>query len=172
MQFLVPESIETKRLNLRLFTEQDWQQIHAYFSDQEATRYTFGRPLTEGESWRALASMMGHWQLRGYGPYAIEHKASGKVTGIAGFWYPKDWPEAEIKWALSPRYWGKGYASEAARSLQKTALACFPDKSLISFIHAKNQASINLALAVNAVFEKQVKFRGDNWHIYRHPGQL
>ena len=172
MAFLVPEQIETDRLILRQFVENDWQNIHAYFSDEQATKHTFGRALTEAESWRALASMIGHWYLRGYGPYAVEHKASNSVIGIAGFWYPKDWPEPEIKWALSRQYWGKAYASEAARSVQKTALKYFPDKPLISFIHSDNAPSIKLALAVNAVFEKQMLFRGDNWHIYRHPEEI
>lgn len=172
MSFLVPEVIETKRLHLRQFIIEDWQDIHAYYSDTEATKFTFGQPLTEGESWRAMASMVGHWYLRGYGPYAIEDKTSQKVIGTAGFWYPNEWPEPEIKWALSRQYWGNGYASEAARSVQKAALECFPNKPLISFIHSDNTASIELALAINAVFEKQIEFRGGNWHIYRHPSEI
>jgi len=169
MKIFVPKRIETERLSLRQFTENDWKDVHEYFSDKQATKFTFGRPLSKGESWRAMASMMGHWQLRGYGPYAIENKNSQKVIGIAGFWYPNDWPEAEIKWALSREFWGKGFASEAARSVQKAAIECFPETALISFIHADNAASIKLALAINAVFEKQVEFRGSDWRIYRHP---
>ena len=91
--------------------------------------------------------------------------------GTAGFWYPNDWPELEIKWALSREYWGKGYASEATRAVQKVARKVFTDKPLISFINSENMASIRLALAVGAVLEKQVEFRGRNWHIYRHPGE-
>ncbi len=172
MAFLVPENIETERLILRQFVENDWQDIHAYFSDEQATQHTFGRALTEGESWRTLASMIGHWHLRGYGPYAMEHKASNNVIGIAGFWYPIDWPEPEIKWALSRQYWGKAYASEATRSVQEVSLRCFPEKPLISFIHSDNAPSIRLALAVKAVYEKQLPFRGSNWHIYRHPEKI
>ncbi len=172
MSFLVPEKIETSRLYLRQFRDEDWKDMHAYYSDEEATKFTIGRSLTEGESWRAMASIIGHWQLRGYGPYAIEEKISNKVIGTVGFWYPNDWPEIEIKWALARQYWGQGFASEAARGVQKTALECFPEKSLISFIHSGNRASIQLALAISAVFEQQVEFRGDTWHIYRHPNNF
>jgi len=172
VDIIVPESIETERLRLRQLIDSDWTDIHEYYSNKEATKFTVGRPLSEGESWRTMASMVGHWQLRGYGPYAIEDKTSHKVIGIAGFWYPNDWPELEIKWALSRQYWGKGYASEAARSIQKAALKYFPEKPLISFIHSENTASIKLALTINAVFEKQVAFRGGQWHIYRHPDKI
>ena len=67
----VPRSIGTERLTLRPFGPDDWRAMHEHYSDIECTRFTFGRALTEGESWRAVASMVGHWQLRGDGPYAV-----------------------------------------------------------------------------------------------------
>ncbi len=172
MNFLVPETIETERLLLRQFEEQDWKDLHHYYSSVQATRFTVGRAFTEGETWRTLSGMVGHWHLRGYGPYAVEDKASGIVLGTVGFWYPYDWPSPEIKWALAPAYWGKGYASEAVRMVQKTASLHIPDISLISLIHLDNSASIRLALAVGARFEKEIQFRGASWHIYRHPDEI
>lgn len=171
MNSRVPELLETSRLILRQFKENDWQDLHRYYSSETATQFTVGRAFSEGETWRTLCSMVGHWQLRGYGPYAIEHKETGQVLGTAGFWYPNDWPEPEIKWALAPEYWGQGYASEAARAVQQAGRECMPDVRLISFVHSENQASIQLAKAVGAVFEKKVNFRGGLWHIYRHPSQ-
>jgi hypothetical protein len=52
--------------------------------------------LTEGETWRAMAGLIGHWQLRRYGLYALENKTDHKVLGFAGLDYPNDWPEREI----------------------------------------------------------------------------
>lgn len=168
-RFLVPERLETGRLVLRMFGEADWPAYHAYCSDAESTRYTFRRALSESESWYALANMLGHWQLRGYGPYALEEKSSGNVLGTAGLWYPKEWPEAEIKWALVRCYRGKGFAGEAARAVQAMARQHVPHLSPISLIHPENAASVKLALAVGARFEKEVPFRGALWHVYRHP---
>lgn len=169
MNFSVPETLETQRLILRQFRDEDWRDLHAYYSSPEATHFTVGRAFTEGETWRTMCSMVGHWQIRGYGPYALEEKATGQVIGTAGFWYPNDWPEPEIKWALAPQHWGKGFASEAARVVQAAAQAYIPDISLISFIHSDNQASIQLAQAIGATFEKEMNFRGGLWHLYRHP---
>lgn len=165
----IPRRIETPRLVLREFTHQDWPALHAHYADPECTRFTFRRVLSEGESWRAMASMVGHWQLRGYGPYAIEEKSTGEVLGTAGLWYPNDWPEPEIKWALSRKHWGKGFASEAVRGVQAMALRHAPGLRLISFIHSENTASVRLALAVGAPLEKTVEFRGGLWNIHRHP---
>lgn len=166
---LVPLEYESERLRLRQFGADDWRDLHAYYSDERATAFTFGRALSEGETWRAMASMLGHWQLHGYGPYAVVDKASDAVMGTVGFWYPVDWPEPEIKWALAPAYWGKGFASEGARAVQRIASEHLPDISLISLIAAENNNSIALAQAVGARFERTLDFRGGQWSVYRHP---
>jgi RimJ/RimL family protein N-acetyltransferase len=166
----LPIRLESPRLILRPFEHADWPALHAHYADPACTRFTFGRSLSEGESWRAMASMAGHWALRGYGPYALQDKASGAVIGAAGLWYPNDWPEPEIKWALSRAYWGQGYASEAVRAVQAMALAAAPEQPLISFINADNAASIRLAQAVGAHLEEAREFRGGPWQLFRHPG--
>ncbi len=99
---------------------------------------------------------------------AVEVKSSGKVAGIVGLWYPVEWPEPEITWHLSRGYLGKGYAREAARAVLKMAAEYIPEISLISIIHTENIDSIKLAAALNAKFERTVKFRGCNWYVYRH----
>lgn len=169
MTYSMPQKIETNRLILRMFRDEDWRDLYELYSDEEVTRFTIGRVLTEGDTWRTMASMIGHWQIRGYGPYAAEEKSSGKVIGPIGLWYPNDWPSPEIKYALARRFWGKGYASEAAQAVQKVAAEYLSDISLISFIHSDNAASIKLARAINATFEKEVDFRGGRWLIFRHP---
>ena len=169
MTLLVPQTLQTDRLILRQFRNQDWQDLHDYYSDRDATRFTFGRPLSEGDTWRIMCGMIGHWQVRGYGPYAVEEKNSGRVLGTVGFWYPIDWPEAEIKWALAAHAWGRGFASEAARAVQKAGSQYLPDTHLISLIHPQNSRSVNLALALGATYEKEVPSEDTTLHLYRHP---
>ncbi len=169
MSYRVPVETETERLILRPFQESDLQDLHLYFSDPIATKYTVAKPYSLLETWRVLCLMLGHWQAKGYGPYAMFDKKSKRVLGIAGFWFPYDWPEAEIKWALTRTFWGQGYATEAVKEIQRIAIEYMPDMSLISFIHSENKRSIDLALRVGSKFEKETTFRNGLWHIYRHP---
>jgi RimJ/RimL family protein N-acetyltransferase len=168
-RFRIPERLETERLVLRMFVEDDWRALHEYYSDAECMRYTFRRPQTEAGTWRAIAGMAGQWLLRGYGPYAVEDRSTKAVLGTVGLWYPLEWPEPEIKWALARRHWGRGYASEAARAVQRMAREHVPDLSPISLIDSGNAASIKLALAVGATLERELEFAGSPFHIYRHP---
>lgn len=168
MNFEIPQRIETERLVLRMFREDDWRGMHEHYSNAECTRFTLGRALSEGESWRMTSTLAGHWLLRGYGPYALEEKATGEMVGTAGLWYPTDFPEREIKWAVNPRHWRKGYASEAARAVLRMARETYPDDPPISFIHRDNEASIRVALSVGAVLESEMDFRGARFAVYRH----
>lgn len=168
MKYLIPESLETERLNLRMFRETDWKDLHEYYGDPECTKYTIGRPLKEHESWQKLAALLGHWMLRNYGSYAMELKTTGKVIGIVGLDYPIDWPEPEIQWGLSRPFWKKGYAREAVMAVKKMTAEFLPDLPLISLVYPDNSNSINLAKAVGARFEREYLFRGDNCLIFRH----
>ena len=113
--------------------------------------------------------MIGHWQLRGYGPYAIEIKESGKVAGPVGMWFPQEWPEPEIKWGLARAYWGNGFAREAALAVREMAAEYFPDLKLISIIDPENEGSIKVALSIGATLERTTRLRDmDGLHLYRH----
>jgi RimJ/RimL family protein N-acetyltransferase len=168
MSYLIPEHLETERLSLRMFKETDWQDLYEYFSDPECTRYTTRRPLNEHESRQKLTGLIEHWDVKGYGSYAMQEKSLGTVIGVVGLDYPSDWPEPEIQWGLARKYWGLGYASESVRVIKHMTKQFLPDLPLISLIHPENIHSINLAKAVGAVFEKKYFFRDDTWDIFRH----
>lgn len=168
MQFTIPEKIESERLILRTFRHEDWKDLYLYYSDEDNMRYTIGRTLNESETWRTMAGMVGHWTLRGFGPYALEEKKSGKVIGVTGLWYPNDWPEPEIKWGLVKTFHRQGFASEAARRVKLMIKESMPGTVPISLIASKNEASIQLALALGCYTEKNIVFRGTECTIYRH----
>ena len=92
----------------------------------------------------------------------------GTLIGAVGLWYPVDFPEREIKWAIHPAWWGRGYASEAARAVQQMAQTAYPERPPISFIDRDNAASIRVALAVGASFERETDFRGRRFQVFRH----
>ena len=162
----IPTLLETSRLVLRQFEERDWDDLHRMFEDEECVRYTIKTPLTHWQTWRMLAGYVGHWSMRGYGPYAVVEKSSGKMMGPVGLWYPGDWPEPEIKWSLSREYWGKGYASEAALAVKTMAFRTLKRDRLISLILPENEASKRLAKRLGGIYEKTIPFRDGLAEIY------
>ena len=109
------KTIETERLLLRMFRDEDLDDYAVVCADDDVMRYLGdGRALERWEAWRQMAMIIGHWQLRGYGPWAVEERSTGKVIGRIGFFNPEGWPGFELGWVLGKAYWGRGYATEGA----------------------------------------------------------
>ena len=108
-----PVELETDRLKLRMWRESDLDAYAAMSADPMVMRYLgAGAVMTRAEAWRSMAFFIGHWQMRGYGHWAVEEKATGRMIGRIGFLNPEGWPGFEIGWTLARDAWGKGYATE------------------------------------------------------------
>ena len=113
-------SLETERLLLRPFRENDWQAVSEYASDPEVVRYFRWGPLTDEKDVKEFVQgkinpkqteLKSHW-------FAIVLKAHDKLIGeclIIDF-SPKD-RNAFIAYSLNRKYWGQGYTTEAANAV-------------------------------------------------------
>jgi RimJ/RimL family protein N-acetyltransferase len=142
---IVPKELTTERLKLRQLCEADLDAYAAIVADPEVMRYIGdGKPLERHDAWRNIAAISGHWALRGYGLWALEEKATGKLLGRAGLLFPEGWPMIEVGWALGREHWGKGYAIEAARAALQAAFDGGAPE-VCSLILAENARSIRVA---------------------------
>lgn len=139
--------LETDRLKLRMWRESDLDDYAALTADPLVMRYLQpGKPpFTRADAWRSIAFFMGHWQLRGYGHWAVEEKATGRMIGRIGFLNPEGWPGFEIGWTLARHAWGKGYATEGGRRALDHAFTALDQRHVISLIHPDNTASMKVA---------------------------
>lgn len=138
--------IETERLILRkIDPERDFENWARTMADERTVRYTEGRVLDRPRAWRHMAALIGHWEIRGYGFFSVEEKASGEWVGRVGPWYPEGWPEPEIGWTIAPEHWGKGYATEAARAALDYVFNTLKWPRVIHVILQGNERSIAVA---------------------------
>lgn len=105
--------LTTDRLVLRGPTSEDFPVYEAFFADAHASA-AYGGPLNTSDAWRVLATDLGHWELRGYGRWAVSLKSSGKMIGGCGLWWPHGYPRSELTWWIIPDARKKGYAREAS----------------------------------------------------------
>ncbi|HEV2549802.1 MAG TPA: GNAT family N-acetyltransferase [Stellaceae bacterium] len=109
---------------------------------------------------RAIAGMLGHWALRGYGFFALEEKASGAFIGWSGLLNPEGSPGIEIAWGIAPDRWRQGFATEAATAVVHYAADTLHLTRLISLIHPENVASIRVAEKIGERFVGTIEFQG------------
>lgn len=139
--------LETKRLTLREWRASDFDTLAEFYSDADVMKF-LGGVMERNDAWRALCSLLGHWQLRGYGVWAVERKSDGALMGRVGMINPEGWPALEIGWTLGKPYWGQGYASEAAEAAVRYAFLTQPVDRLISCIDPDNTPSQAVAKRV------------------------
>jgi RimJ/RimL family protein N-acetyltransferase len=140
--------LETERLLLREWRNEDFEPLAGFMADPDVTRWLNGEPLNRSDAWRGLTAIIGHWQLRGYGLWAVERKSDHAFIGRVGLNNPEGWPGLEIGWTLGKPYWGAGYASEAARTVMSYGFLTQPVEKLISVIHIDNKPSQAVAQRV------------------------
>lgn len=155
------ERLTTARLVLRRWRDADFEPFAALNADAEIMRTVGpGRPLSREESARALDALIEHWELHGFGLWAVEERATGRLIGRAGLWHPPDWAYAEIGWLLARDCWGRGLATEAAR----TGLAYGFDRRRIdrlgSIIRPGNAASERVAVRIGMHRAGDTTWRG------------
>ena len=167
MHFNVPR-IETERLILRAPSEAD-VEAEAKFFASDASKFV-GGPKRPDEAWRAIAMLMGHWIIRGYGFWGVEEKATGTYVGRMGLWNPMGWPEPEIGWTLMNGCTGKGYATEAAIASRAHAYDVLGWDTAISLINPENKPSQRVAERLGAKFDYTYEHPGfGTMHAWRHP---
>jgi RimJ/RimL family protein N-acetyltransferase len=160
-------TLGSNRLILRMFRESDLDAYAAMCGDPGVMRYLGdGYPLTRAEAWRNMALILGHWQLRGFGLWAVEERATGILAGRVGCWRPEGWPGMEIGWALRREYWGRGYATEASQTVMADAFSRMGQNRLISLIQPENGPSIAVALRLGMRKEWSTEIMGHPALVY------
>lgn len=167
MTFDIP-TLETERLILRAPQPGDFEGLCAFYAD--ARSHFVGGPKTADQTWRMLATEIGHWPLRGYGRFSVEEKSSGAFVGIIGPWNPHGWPEAELGWDLMNGFEGRGYATEAALAARDYAYSTLGWTTAISLVAYGNDGSARVAQRLGATHERDFTHEMfGEMQIWRHP---
>jgi RimJ/RimL family protein N-acetyltransferase len=159
--------LSTDRLLLRAFRDQDLNEYARICADPEVMRYLGdGKPLSRIDAWRQMAVILGHWQLRGFGVWAVEERQSGALIGRLGFWQQEGWPGFELGWVLGRDWWHKGYATEGARVALDYGFSKLGREHVISLIHPDNHASVRVAERLGERLEGETEIFGHSVLIY------
>lgn len=162
------ETLETKRLRLRQWTESDYGDFARYYADEDNARYVGGQKDPD-QAWRHLALQIGHWKLKGFGYWAVNDKEDNEFIGCVGLWQSPGWPELELGYWLVKEHQGKGYAAEACLRCIDFAREVLKAGSLVSYIDPRNESSIRLAKRLGAAYEGTIELASHGPHgIYRH----
>ncbi|ABZ77040.1 GCN5-related N-acetyltransferase [Shewanella halifaxensis HAW-EB4] len=158
---------ETDRLILRHFEPKDTKAIFLLNSLPEVLTYIPGEPMTSmSQALQILESViLPSYQERGYGRWAVEHKADGKVIGFCGPTFITEFNEVELGYRYLPQYWGQGIGFEAGAA----ALERFKEYDIheaIALILLGNKGSEGVARKLGMKQRNRDKFMGHKVNVF------
>ena len=160
-------TLETPRLLLRRMRGSDLDAWARMTADAEVMKYIgTGVTFNRNEAWRSIAGVLGHWQLLGYGMWAVACKEDDELVARVGFFDPPGWPGFELGWIVGREHWGKGYATEAARVALDYAFTALKRDRVVSLIRYGNERSVRVAEKIGERYSGDVELLGSMARVY------
>ena len=139
--------LETERLILREWKDEDIPVFVAMNQDPRVMEF-FPALRTEQESRDSVEGQRRHFKEHGFCFYAVELKKTREFIGFFGLFSPPYQthftPCVEIGWRLARKFWGTGYATEAAKAVLKSGFEKHDLKEIVSFTSTLNQPSMRV----------------------------
>jgi len=111
--------IETERIILREFAEDDFNAVFEFNSNIEVQKYTGDTILNYHEQAKRIITdvWLEDYKKYGYGRWAVIYKPDNKLIGFAGLKYLPEYDETDIGYRILPDYWGKGLMTEIGKEI-------------------------------------------------------
>ena len=137
--------LETERLGLRPFEIKDLSSFMELNTDPEVVRYTGDSAFQSEETAReVIASLTKQFHERKMGRFVVMELKSKTWLGWCGLkWHAKE-GVADLGYRFFRGYWGKGYATEAARECLNYGFQTLNHSKIVAHAQLENRASVRV----------------------------
>jgi ribosomal-protein-alanine N-acetyltransferase len=160
--------LETERLMLREYVEEDAEAFFKVNSDPEVLRFVPDKRLLNVEQARQI--LVDHpivdYRKYGFGRGACILKSTGEQIGFAGLKYLEELGEVDVAFRLMPNHWGQGLATEAALASVRFGFADLGLKRIIGLVMPENIASVRVLEKTGLRYAETVTFWGHQFSKY------
>lgn len=168
-----PHLLTTERLWLRVVENCDFDDYLALMTDPAVMKYiglAEGQIPTRTEIRSIVDGAVAAWAKRGYGRWTVFDRITNEFVGFCGFRCENGTPE--LLSVVHERFWGNGYASEAAQAVLDYGFSDLGFDEVCAFTRPANDRARSLLDRVGAKFVDLVDFHGIQGAAYRiYPGR-
>ena len=159
--------LETDRLTLRRLSPEDAEFMLQLLNEPSWLRFIGDKGVRTVEDARAyiLKGPVEMYSRLGFGLYLVELKEEGSPVGICGLIKRDSLEDVDIVFAFLPRYWGRGYAYEAASAVMAYGGKVLGLKRIVAVTSADNDSSARLLKKLGLRFEGMVKLSNDSEEV-------
>lgn len=118
---------------------------------------------------------VGGWQLNGFGTWAVERTADGKLIGNVGLFTawrdiePQFGDQPEMGWIMAAESHGHGFASECCRATLEWAQENLEPTPIWAIIAPTNEPSLKLARRLGFERVHETVYKEDPTLVFRRP---
>lgn len=166
--FRTDHELETERLLLRVVESDDLERYLRLMTDPAVMKFIGleeGKIPSDEEIGTIVAGAVRAWSTRGYGRWSVFDRLTNEFIGFAGFRCEGGVPE--LITVVHERFWGNGFAREAARAVIDHGFAMLGFREVCSFTRPANTRARNLLDNLGAEFVGYVDFHGIDGAEYR-----
>lgn len=161
--------IETERLILRNFELTDLDAVMSYYNEPDVQRYLDWKVRDKGECRQALDIMHTQVSLQRPGDTlsrAIVRKDNNVLIGQVSLrWADATAGQGELRFAMHPKFRGRGYATEAVKAMLDLAFDHFHIHRVFARLDARNNRSVKLmhriGMRLEAHYREHALFQGE-----------
>jgi RimJ/RimL family protein N-acetyltransferase len=163
-------ALETGRLTLRRMGLHDAAFVRDLLNEPSFLLHVGDKRVrTEDDARRYIADgPLASYARFGFGLWLVEVKDGGAPSGICGL-LKRDWLEdVDLGFALSPPFWGRGYAFEAASAVLAHARGPLGLRRIVAVTSLENEPSIRLLGKLGFRLERIARFTegGDELRLF------
>ncbi|MEM7351679.1 MAG: GNAT family N-acetyltransferase [Acidobacteriota bacterium] len=153
--------IETARLWLRPYRQDDLDVLHTFFTDPGVRRYLLDDEIVPRE-WVAdeIHASTANFEQQGFGQWAIFPRDGEDLIGFTGYRFFHDPPELQLLYGIAPSHWGRGLATEAARAMIRCGFEEHGFDAIVASTDVPNTASVRVMEKAGLRFAKRIEIDG------------
>jgi [ribosomal protein S5]-alanine N-acetyltransferase len=156
--------LETERLILRHLATDDAEFMFELLNDPSFIQNIGDRHIqTIDDACRYIVNgPIASYAKNGFGLWLVVLKETNESMGMCGLIRRDTLEDVDIGYALLPRFWSNGYASEAARAAKAYAKDVVGLKRLVAIVDPTNEGSIRVLEKLGLHYEKMVRLSADD----------
>lgn len=159
--------LETDRLILRRLSPEDAGFILRLLNEPSWLRFIGDKGVRTVEDARnyILNGPVEMYSRLGFGLYLVELKGEGLPVGICGLIKRDSLEDVDIGFAFLPKYWGRGYAHEAASAVMEYGGSVLGLNRIVAVTSVDNDSSAKLLEKLGLRFEGMVRLSNDSEEV-------
>lgn len=159
--------LETDRLTVRLLSTEDAEFILRLLNEPSWLRFIGDKGIRtiEGARDYILNGPVEMYARLGFGLYLVELKEGRVPVGICGLIKRDSLEDVDIGFAFLPKYWGRGYAYEAASAVMAYGVEVLGLSRIVAIASVDNDSSVRLLEKLGLRFERMMKLDDDSEEV-------